>query len=166
MNKYYQPLGKTVNGEAKRFLKRTFVDWYSYQVSNQLSEGQPLESMQVPTKLSIIKRIQDDWLVEFYNYIISTEGKKHICCRWRAFGNTDAIQMGKTILPPIDPVNDLEPLIISTQETEEFDSVIAILEEQNGLKYNSEDEYDESSNDDLEWEYDERSGFDAFIVDE
>ena len=74
--------------------------------------------------------------------------------------------MGKTILPPIDPVNDLEPLIISTQETEEFDSVIAILEEQNGLKYNSEDEYDESSNDDLEWEYDERSGFDAFIVDE
>ena len=55
MTKYYQPLDLTVNFEAKCFFKRKFVDWYSKQVSNQLSEGKPLESVQVPLKLSIIK---------------------------------------------------------------------------------------------------------------
>ena len=55
MTKYYQPLDLTVNFEAKCFFKRKFVDWYSKQVSNQPSEGKPLESVQVPLKLSIIK---------------------------------------------------------------------------------------------------------------
>ena len=63
LTKYYQPLDLTVNREAKRFLKRKFVDWYSYQVSNQLSDGKSLESVQVPVKLSIIKPIHPGWLV-------------------------------------------------------------------------------------------------------
>ena len=37
MTKYYQLLDLTENREAKRFIKCKFVDWYSYQVSNQLS---------------------------------------------------------------------------------------------------------------------------------
>ena len=63
LTKYYQPLDLTVNREAKRFLKRKFVDWYSCQVSNQLSDGKSLESVQVPVKLSIIKPIHPGWLV-------------------------------------------------------------------------------------------------------
>ena len=63
LTKYYKPLDLTVNREAKRFLKRKFVDWYSYQVSNQLSDGKSLESVQVPVKLSIIKPIHPGWLV-------------------------------------------------------------------------------------------------------
>ena len=39
MTKYYQPLDLTVNREVKRFLKRKFVDWYSKQVSDQLTAG-------------------------------------------------------------------------------------------------------------------------------
>ena len=58
--------------------------------------------------------------------------------------------MGKANLPPIHPFNDLDPLLPSTQETQEFDSVIAIPEEQNGLRCNSDDEYDEASDDDSE----------------
>ena len=41
--------------------------------------------------------------------------------------------MGKANLPPIHPFIDLDPLLPSTQKTQEFDSVIAIPEEQNGL---------------------------------
>ena len=52
-----------------------------------------------------------------------------------------------------------------TQKTQEFDSVIAVTEEQNGLRCSSDEEYDGSSNDDLEWEYEERSAFDVFIRD-
>ena len=45
MTKHYQLLDLTVYREAKRFLKRKFVDWYSSQVSNQLQEGKSLESV-------------------------------------------------------------------------------------------------------------------------
>ena len=33
MTKYYQPLDLTVNGYAKRYLKRKFIEWYSGQVN-------------------------------------------------------------------------------------------------------------------------------------
>ena len=78
MTKHYQLLDLTVNREAKRFLKRKFVDWYSSQVSNQLQEGIWLESVQVPLKSSIIKPILAGWLIEFYNYMTTEEGKKYI----------------------------------------------------------------------------------------
>ena len=96
MTKYYQPLDLTVNREAKRFLKCSFVDWYSSQVSNQLQEGKSLERVQVPLKLSIIKPIHIGLLVEFYNYMTTEEGKKYIYSGWRASGITDAIRMGKS----------------------------------------------------------------------
>ena len=128
MTKYYQPLDLTVNREAKRFLKRKFVDWYSYQVSNQISEGKPLESVQVPLKLPIINPVHVGWLVEFYSYMTLAEGKKYIYSEWRASGITDAVQVDVANLLPIDLFNDLGPLLPSRQETEEFDSVIAIPE--------------------------------------
>ena len=54
LNKHYQALDLTVKHESNIFLQRKFVDWYSYLVSNQLSEDKPLESVQVLLKLSII----------------------------------------------------------------------------------------------------------------
>ena len=166
MTKYYQPLDLTVNKEVKRFLKRKFVNWYSHQVSNQLSEAKPLESVQVPLKLSLIKPIHAGWLTEFYNYMTSAVGKKYIHSVWRTSGITDAIKVGKVNLPPIDPFNDLDPLLPLTEKTPEIDSVIAITEEQNGLRSSSDHECDISSDSDSEWEYDdERSAFDAFTLD-
>ena len=150
MNKYYQPLDLTVNLEAKCILKRKFVDWYSYQISNQLSEGKPLESVQGPLKLSIIKHIHADWLAEFFNYTTSVERKKYIHSRWRNSGITDAVQMGEASLLPIEPFNDLDIFFPLTQETQEFDSVIDIPEEQNGFRCSSNDEYDKSRYDDSE----------------
>ena len=162
MTKYYQPLDLTVNREAKRFLKRKFVDWYSKQVSDQLTAGKSLESVQVPLKLSIMKPLHAGWLVEFYNFMTSSEGKKYIESGWRTSGITDAISMGKENLPPIDPFNDLDPLLPSIEESEENVSVIAIPDEQNGIRSNSYEEDSQSSDEDSEWEYDERSAFDLY----
>ena len=89
------------------------------------------------------------------------EGKKYIDGGWRASGITGAVQMGTANLPLIDPFNDLDPLLPPTQEIQEFDSVIAIPAEQNGLRCSSDDEYDEPSDNDSEWEYDDRSAFDV-----
>ena len=142
MTKYYQLLDLKVNKEVKRFLKRKFVNSYSHQVSNQLSEGKPLESMQVPLKLSLIKPINAGWLIEFYNYMTSAEGKKYIYSGWRASGITDAIKIGKANFPPTDPFNDLDSLLPLTEETPEIDSVTPIIEEQNRLTSSSDHEHD------------------------
>ena len=55
-------------------------------------------------------------------------------------------------LAPTDPFNYLDLLLPSRQETQEFNSVIAIPEEQDVLRCSSVDKYDESSYDDSEWE--------------
>ena len=128
MIKYYQPLDLTVNREARRFLKRKFVDWYSSQVPNQLQEGKSLESVQVPQKVLIINPIHAGWLVEFYNYMTTEEGKKYINSEWRASGITDVIRMGKSNLPLIDPFNDLDPMLPSGEESHDSNSGIAISE--------------------------------------
>ena len=96
----------------------------------------------------------------------SAKRKKYIYSVRRASGVKDHIQMGKANLLPINPFNNLDPLLSSTQQTQEFDSVIAIPAEQNGLRCSSDYEYDESSDDDLVWQYNESSAFHAFIVDE
>ena len=106
----------TVSREAKRFLKLKFIDWYSSQVSNQLQEGKSLESVQIPLKLSIIKPIHTGLIVEFYKYMATEEGMKYIYSGWRASKITDAIRMGKSNLSPIDPFNDLDPMLASGEE--------------------------------------------------
>ena len=128
MIKYYQPLDLTVNREARRFLKRKFVDWYSSQVPNQLQEGKSLKSVQVPQKVLIINPIHAGWLVEFYNYMTTEEGKKYINSERRASGITDVIRMGKSNLPLIDPFNDLDPMLPSGEESHDSNSGIAISE--------------------------------------
>ena len=96
----------------------------------------------------------------------SAEGKKYIHSGWRASGITDAIKMGKANLTPIDPFNDLDPLLPLTEVAPEIDSVIAIIEKKNGLRSSSDHEHDISSDSDSEWEYDdERSAFHAFTLD-
>ena len=69
--------------------------------------------------------------------------------------------MGKENLPPIDPFNDLDPFLPSIEESEENVSVIAIPDEQNGIRSNSYEEDGQSSDEDSEWEY-ERSAFDLY----
>ena len=68
------------------------------------------------------------------------EGKKYIYSRWRASGITDAIRMGKSNLPPIDHFHDLDLMLPSGEESHDSSSVIAISEEQNGVR-NEHDEY-------------------------
>ena len=96
----------------------------------------------------MIKPAHAGWLVEFYKMIL----KKNIYSRWRASELIDAVNMGQVNLPPTDPSKDLDQLLPSRQETQEFDSVIAIPEEQNELRSSSVDKYDQSSDDNSEWE--------------
>ena len=76
--KFYQPLDLTVNGYAKRFLKRKFNEWYSGQVKTQLDKNIAIEDVQVGLQLTRLKRIHAAWLVEFYNHMTTSKGKEII----------------------------------------------------------------------------------------
>lgn len=73
-------------------------------------------------------------LVGSLSFIIHDIGRKkeihlHIYSGRRGCGITEAVQMGKANLPPIDPFNDLNCLLPLIHETQEFASVIALPKE-------------------------------------
>ena len=69
MRHIFQPLALTVNGYAKKFTRGNFNDWYSAQIMNQLDAGKPLHDIDVPLRLSLLKPLQAQWMVDLYNQI-------------------------------------------------------------------------------------------------
>ena len=75
-----QPLDVSVNKAAKEFLRRKFQQWYSDQVYTQIKNGTSEKAaVNVDLKLSIIKPLGAQWLIDLYDYFKS---------------NTDIIQNG------------------------------------------------------------------------
>jgi len=111
MTKYYQPLDLTVNGYAKSFFKRKFTEWYSTQFLTYLDNGTSLDDIEIGLQLSKMKPIHAGWIVEFYNLMTTAQGKEIIDSGWKAAGITDAVRVGLSELPPIDPFNDIDPIL-------------------------------------------------------
>ena len=100
-----------VNGYAKRYLKRKFIEWYSGQVKSQLDKNISIEDIQVGLQLTKLKPIHAGWLVEFYNHMTTTKGKDIIDGGWKASGIFDAIKLGSEKMPSIDPFRDIDPML-------------------------------------------------------
>ena len=109
MTKFYQPLDLTFNESAKR----------QNQITEQLESGKALEDVDVKLRLSILKPLHAGWVVDFYNYMTSADGKKLIENGWVASGIADAVRLGLKELPTLDPFSDIDPIIDddSTVET-------------------------------------------------
>ena len=75
MTPIYQILDLTVNGYAKRFMKKKFHEWYTNQVQQQLDEGKEVKQIEVKLTLTNLKLIHAKWLVDFYNHMTTPEGK-------------------------------------------------------------------------------------------
>ena len=78
ITKFYQPLDLTVNGYAKRFIKRKFNEWYSGQVKAQLDNGVSLDDIHVGLQLTKLKLVHAGWIVEFYKHMTTSKGKEII----------------------------------------------------------------------------------------
>ena len=91
MTKFYQPLDLTVNGHAKRFFKSKFSAWYADQISKQLNEGVKIDEMDVKFRLTTMKPLHAQWVVDFYNEMTTCKGSKIIESGWRAAGISDTI---------------------------------------------------------------------------
>ena len=111
MTHLFQPLDLTVNKVAKDFLKKKFSEWFSRQISIGLENGQELEDIQIDYRLSVLKPMHAKWLISFYDFMSNPEGNVVIASGWRKSGILDAVDMGLSKLPVLDPFNDICPLV-------------------------------------------------------
>ena len=67
--------------------------------------------MDVKFRLTTMKPLHAQWVVDFYNEMTTCKGSKIIESGWRAAGISDAIRLGSKGLPPIDPFQAIDPLL-------------------------------------------------------
>uniref|UniRef100_A0A1X7USG5 DDE-1 domain-containing protein n=1 Tax=Amphimedon queenslandica TaxID=400682 RepID=A0A1X7USG5_AMPQE len=102
MTHFFQPLDLTVNGAAKKFTRNEFVTYYSSTVQKELSNGKCIEDIEVDLKLSTIKPLHAQWLINFYNFFTTTEGHAITLNGWKKAGISTLLD-GTTTLGPDDP---------------------------------------------------------------
>ena len=99
MTHFFQPLDLTVNSAAKQFTKKEFVIYYSAAIQKELNNGNNIEDIEVDLKLSTIKPLHAQWLVNLFNHLTTADGKATILKGWKNSGLLD----GTTVLLPEDP---------------------------------------------------------------
>ena len=99
---FFQPLDLTVNGAAKSFAKKEFITYYSAQVQQQLEGRTNLEDINVDLRLSMIKPLHAQWLVNMYNFFTQPNGRKVILKGWKKAGIAGLLD-NTTLLSPEDP---------------------------------------------------------------
>ena len=102
MTHFFQPLALTVNGSAKHFMKKKFVNWYSGEVKKKMEEGTPPEQIEVDFNHTRLKPIHANWMVKVHNFLTGEEGRAVILNGWKKAGMTGVVQ-NTDILPPKDP---------------------------------------------------------------
>ena len=86
--------------------KRSF-EWYSRQILHALENRCEVMDVKVDVKLTTMKLLHAKWLSEFCNYINSSDGQGITRNVWLRGGITDAIKMGSSKLPSLDPFLDI-----------------------------------------------------------
>ena len=160
-----QPLDLTVNGYAKKFTSQKFSEWYSSQIMKQLDDGKELHDINIDLKLSKLKPLHAEWLVELYKQMCMAEVQKIIHSAWKASGITEAMKAGKVSLQTLDPFHNIDPMVELDSEGVDFNlrQVCNLNESQlaNGCSCKNEDSEESSS----ESEYALADGFEPNVFD-
>ena len=124
-------------------------EWFTRKISIGLENGQELDDIEIDYCLSVLKPLHATWLISLYDHMSSPEGKAVIASGWKSF--FDAINLGLSGLPMLDPFNDICPLIkvIPFKETLSLASLCPQELESYKAKVADETNVDES-----EWEVD------------
>ena len=83
-----QPLDISVNKPCKDFMKNKFIEWYSLKVLEALERTED-ERPKIDFRLSTMKPLGGQWLVSFYDYMVSNP--QIIQNGFRSAGITNAI---------------------------------------------------------------------------
>lgn len=108
MTHIFQPLDLTVNGSSKNFMKKQFITYYSAAVKEQLDSGKIIEDIEVDFKLTTVKPLHAQWLVNMYNFLLATteRGAQIILWGWKKAGVTGIVD-GSITLPSEDPFDSI-----------------------------------------------------------
>ena len=147
----FQSLDLTVNKFAKHFMKGKFSSWFSRQISLGFENGVELDDIGVDYRLSVLKPLHAKWLVELYNHVSTDEGEEIVANSWKKAGIFDAIKLGSSGLPSLDPFADICPLIESLQLRENLSLSTLFPEELDCFREKIQESEDDS---DSEWEPD------------
>ena len=173
MTKYYQPLDLIVNGYCKKFLKRKFTQWCSAEVTRQLANKVASEAVQVKLQLTKLKPLKAGWIIEFFNEMTTSKGSEITGSGWNVYGIKGVIKLGTEMLPSLDPLEELDPMISEAEDISRSTvlrmTTIAFLsiEELEVLGSMEDDENIDEEEDDGEWvnqsaQLDRRNAFDMF----
>ena len=174
MTHFFQPLDLTVNKVAKDFTKDKFLEWFSGQVSIGLENGQELEDIEINYRLSVLKPMHATWLISFYDYISSPEGKAVIDSGWKKLDILNAVELGLSKLSVLDAFNDICPLTevippkktlslasLFPRELESYKTKVADKTDENEKEWEVDDA-DEDFDTDDEYDHGVRNAFDMF----
>ena len=61
-------------------MKNKFCKCYSTQVTQALDTGKEIDEIEVPLKLSILKHLHANWLLEMFNHMTEEDARK-VCMK-------------------------------------------------------------------------------------
>ena len=102
MTHFFQPLDLTVNGSAKQFMRKQFITYYSDAVKKKLDRGETLEDIEIDLRLTTLKPLHAQWLVNMYNFFTSAKAVSIITRGWQKAGIAGLLD-GTTSIPDEDP---------------------------------------------------------------
>ena len=92
-------------------MKKQSTDWYTDHITNAMYEDQELESIDIPSKLSIIKKLYAKWLIEIYNEMKLAEGRQVCLKGWQVASIKDAVEQGLSKLLCLDSFKDIDLML-------------------------------------------------------
>ena len=69
--------------QPRNSLKKEFIIYYSSIVQEQIESGKKLEDINIDTRLTIVKPLHAQWLVNTYNFFTGPEGRKIFLKGWK-----------------------------------------------------------------------------------
>jgi hypothetical protein len=103
MTNLFQPLDITVSGSAKKYMHQQFIMYYSHVVKDQLESGKALDDINNDVRLTTMKPLHAQWLVDMFNYFTTETGRKIIIAGWKKAFIFGLINGSLTELPSMYP---------------------------------------------------------------
>ena len=75
MTHFFQPLDLTVNGSAKKYMRKQFITYYTAAVKQQIDRGIQLEDIDVNFRLTVVKPLHAQWMVNMFTVRLTREKK-------------------------------------------------------------------------------------------
>ena len=91
------------------------LEMYAGQITKVMDAGQEIDAIEIPLKLSIVKPLHAQWLIEMFNEMTSDAGR-NVCLKgWHVSGIKEAVETGLS-KPLLDPFEEIDPMMQGSTE--------------------------------------------------